>query len=147
MREALEHLIRYLHCFLHGERATGLERISQGGTLEILHRDKVAAIYFAEVEHADDVRMAQLARCSRLPIESFDSLAAGLPGQVCGKIQLLDGNAPPHGRIDRLVDDIVRPRDLADDLVFVCYEVGGHDCFFLGGHTRFAGLSNPIFPP
>ncbi len=61
--------------------------------------------------------MRQLACGARLAVEPLNALVSRRAGQVWGQEKFLDREPAAHCRINGLVDDIVRPRDLAQDAV------------------------------
>jgi len=97
---------------------SGVELVSKGVAIEVLHDEVVPATFLANLVDRDDIWMCKRPRCLGLTEEALQTLIFLLVSRTGGNGQLLEGDTTVHQGIISLVNNVVRPGDLSDDLVF-----------------------------
>src|SRR5262249_27777134 len=96
-------------------------------------------VIFPHFIDGDDIRVREAARGLRLAVEPLDPLPPRRALEVGRHRQLLQGDAPAHDGIARLVDNVIAARDLPDDLI-AAERVAGDQLF---PKQPFYDRSNP----
>ncbi len=100
------------------QESMGIELIPEGASVEILHRHEVPVSVGSHLIDRDDIRVGQGSCRFDFALKSFDPFVSLLGRASARDRQFLERDSAVHQGIVRLVNDVVRARDLPDDLIF-----------------------------